>query len=492
MRTSLKVSTEGKETIKQARRGWTDAQWCREASKVLDPTTNWEAEDYVAGDIFATGCTTQTLKNFLAGKFINARVFHIFCEVRGVNPQNVVDSSSNIQLHQGTEKARFIENFWVGRKDVIAELTKKLLADCRVLVLTGITGIGKTALAYQLAKVLFSNGFQRERALTFDEDIARDFVSVAASLLIRWGEMVTVDDRKDPERLLYRLLRKLQNNRYLVQMDSLEMLLNGDEETGWNNFQEQYQGEWWVRFFQQLLALPECQSCLILTSQDLPTEFQELGNAEHQHFKTLTGLELLEQLTLFQETGIEVEPESQNRPYLERIGAAYEGHPLALLVIAGEILSEPFYGDAVAYWKKYGHEIEAIEKARQQEEVQSEDDRLRLERFSPKLRELVKKKVESSFARLAKDFPDAYILLCVGAAYRRSVPRDAWFYALQKRLGYQEEQLLVALEALGDRYLVEVEEFMEAEELFRQHNLIRSVALAHSKKVKMRIQQHDE
>jgi hypothetical protein len=72
------------------------------------------------------------------------------------------------------------------------------------------------------------------------------------------------------------------------------------------------------------------------------------------------------------------------------------------------------------------------------------------------------------------------------------VPREAWFYALQKKFGYQEEKLLVALEALGDRYLVEVEEFIEAEERFRQHNLIRSVALAHSKKVKMRIQQHDE
>jgi hypothetical protein len=191
---------------------------------------------------------------------------------------------------------------------------------------------------------------------------------------------------------------------------------------------------------------------------------------------------------LFQETGIEVEPASPNRPYLKRIGAAYEGHPLALLVIAGEILSEPFYDDVVAYWKKYGHEIEEIEKARQQEEVQSEDDRFRLERFSPKLRELVKKKVEASFARLKESFSDAYILLCFGAAYRRSVPKEAWFFGLKKRLGYQEDRLLVALEALGDRYLVEVEEFIEGEELLRQHNLIRSVALAHSKQVKTRIQ----
>jgi hypothetical protein len=161
---------------------------------------------------------------------------------------------------------------------------------------------------------------------------------------------------------------------------------------------------------------------------------------------------------------------------------------LALLVIAGEILSEPFNGDVVAYWKKYGHEIEEIEKVRQQEEELSENDRLRIERFSPRLRELVKKKIEASFVRLKEDFPDAYVLLCFGAAYRRSVPKEAWFFGLKKRLGYAEEKLLIALDALGDRYLFEVEEFMEGEELLRQHNLIRSVALDHSKKEKRRIQ----
>lgn len=483
----LKASEQGLDRIRQARK---EKNWdwntdygetpLVEASQLLD-------REWQPGEDYPTGISGVTWRRFLEGKNrIEALAFKTFCEALGLNWQEVVDTTSNNQLDQRAEKTGFIENFWVGRKAAIAHLSVKLRGDTRVLVLTGITGIGKTALAYQLAKVL-QKDFQRSRPLNFEDDEARYFTSVAADLLIRWGETVTADDRKDPEPLLYRLLRQLQNNRYLVQMDSVEMLLDGDKDTGWNNFQEQYQGEWWVIFFERLLALPECQSRLILTSQDLPTEFQELGHVEHRHFETLVGLEAPERLQLFWKTGIEIEPISPSRPYLERIGAAYEGHPLALLVIAGEILSEPFNGDVVAYWKKYGHEIEEIEKVRQQEEELSENDRLRIERFSPRLRELVKKKIEASFVRLKEDFPDAYVLLCIGAAYRRSVPKEAWFLGLKKRLGYAEEKLLIALDALGDRYLFEVEEFIEGEELLRQHNLIRSVALNHSKKEKRRI-----
>lgn len=480
----VNASKQGLERIKQARKGWSDERWCREASKVVEPAINWEDPANVADGRFAPGCSVPTLKNFLAGKQIDAVAFKAFCQVIRVHWEEVVDPNSNIQLRQRAEKSNFIENFWVGRENLIAELSAKLRGDCRVLVLTGITGIGKTALAYQLAKALQTDGFKREKPLNFEDEGTWDFVSVAADLLIPWGEIVTAHDRKDPERLLYSLLQQMRNNRYLVQMDSLEKLLQGDEDIGWNNFRD----NWWVTFFQRLLAAPDCQSRLILTSQDLPTQFQELGYVERRPCESLTGLNESERLLLFQNTGIEVEPASPNRPYLERIGAAYEGHPLALLVIAGEILSEPFSGDVVAYWKKYGHEIEEIEKARQKEEINSEDDRFRLDRFTARLRELVKKKVEASFARLNEDFPDAYVLLCVGAAYRRSVQKEAWFFGLKKRLGYEEERLLVALEALCDRYLVEVEEFTETEELLRQHNLVRSIALAHSKKVKARIQ----
>jgi hypothetical protein len=477
----VKASELGLDRIRQARqeKGW---DWnidyedtpLVEASKLLD-------EDWQPENAYPKGISGSTWRRFLEGKErIDIIAFKAFCQVIGVNWDEVVDPNSNIQLRERAEKSNFIENFWVGRENLIAELSAKLRGDCRVLVLTGITGIGKTALAYQLAKALQTDGFKREKPLNFEDEGTWDFVSVAADLLIGWGEIVTADDRKEPERLLHSLLQQLQNKRYFVQMDSLEKLLQGDEDIGWNNFRD----NWWVTFFQRLLAAPECQSRLIITSQDLPTQFQELGYAERRACEPLTGLNESERLALFQNTGIDIEPASPNRPYLERIGAAYEGHPLALLVIAGEILSEPFSGDVVAYWKKYGHEIEEVEKARQKEEVESQNDRFRLERYSRNLGKLVEKRVEETFKRLYEDFPNAYLLLCHGSVFRRSVPENYWFRGL-KKVGYSEDLLIDAMDTLRERYLVEKDEaeFTEDQELVRQHNLIRSVALAHLKKL---------
>jgi hypothetical protein len=64
-----------------------------------------------------------------------------------------------------------------------------------------------------------------------DRGLGRDFASCAAYLLTKLRTFLTLEDRK-PERLLSHLVQKLRGNRYLVKMDSLEMLLQGDEQTG--------------------------------------------------------------------------------------------------------------------------------------------------------------------------------------------------------------------------------------------------------------------
>jgi hypothetical protein len=479
----LKASTEGLKIIKSAREGWSDAQWCREASKIIDPSSDWEKEDYIADEIFASGCSIPTLKNFLTGKLINHYIFQAFCQARSIHWQEIVDSESNIRIQEQNQRTSFIENFWVGRKSLIAQLTIKLQDNCRILTLVGITGIGKTALAHQLVDAMKTQGFQCERSINFDDDISQDFISVANNLLINWGETVTVDDRKEPNKLVTRLVRELEENRYLVQIDSLEMLLGGDEDTGWNNFRD----EWWVVFFRKLMELPTCQSRFIITSQDFPNEFQELKNADLRPYYQLGGLDKQEQLELFMKTGITVEATSPNKIYLERIGAAYEGHPLALLVIAGEIWSEEFSGDVEIYWEKYKNEIDEITKTQSQKDIVSKNDRFKLDRFTKRLKDLVKKKIEASFKRLHHDFYDAYVLLCISSTYRRSVPKEAWFHGLKQHLKYEDNRLLIALDVLCDRYLIMAEEIFNGKELFRQHNLIRSVALAHSRELKVRI-----
>ena len=218
-----------------------------------------------------------------------------------------------------------------------------------------------------------------------------------------------------------------------------------------------------------------------MTSQDLPAQLEAIGSRypKSWHCQRLSGFTELEQLELFEKIGIEIDLESDGGTYLKRIGAAYEGHPLALRVIAGEIVNQPFYGNVVAYWKRYGYEIEEIEQIQEETELESIDDRLKLERYNCHLKRAIKQRVEKTFERLAKDIFNAYQLLCYNSVYRRPVSETFWL-KIAARLGWDENQQQAALDALRDRYLIE-EEIINDELLLRQHNLIRSVALDHLK-----------
>lgn len=407
------------------------------------------------------------------------------CKAVGIEDwEAIVDNS---QASQPTSTGEFFayDDAWVGREQLIAKLTQKVQERCRLLFLVGITGIGKTALAEKLAVELQSNWLQGDWSKFHQENFeneqqANDFASVAIRLLEKWGEQIAPDDRKDTQRLLYRLVKHLRENRYLVVIDSLENIMEGNEEEGWNDFKD----EWWVKFFESLLAAESCQSRLILTSQDLPRQIPE----RYKNFwdcQTLSGLTASERLELFEKTGLEIGTDSANRPYLERIGAAYEGHPLALRVIAGEIGDKPFYGNVVGYWNKYGHEIEEVEKAIEEAKTQgitaSADDQWQLDRYTCKLRKNVRERLEKTFGRLKQDMLNAYRLLCEASVYRCAVPEEFWLSHLED-WDCDEDEQEVALLALRDRYLVE--EVVENNQfLLRQHNLIRSVALEHYKEL---------
>ena len=380
-----------------------------------------------------------------------------------------------------------LDDTWVGRESLIQDLSDRIRSSCRLLILVGITGIGKTALGERLAVELsdwFEGDWSKFHEENFeDEQQSNDFASVAARWLEKWGELITPEDRKDTQRLLYRLVRHLKENRYLVQLDSLENILQGNEEEGWSDFKD----EWWVRFFESLLAADSCESCIILTSQDLPAQLPTIGT-RYQNFwycQPLSGLEEAERLRLFDITGLDVGTESTGKPYLERIGRAYEGHPLALRVIAGEIINQPFDGNILAYWSQYGREVEEVEKAIEEAKTKgiaaSADDKFNLHRYTRNLRRNVRVRLEKTFNRLQKDVRYAYILLCEASVYRCPVPENFWLSHLEDWDRDEDEQQ-VALDALRDRYLVEG--VVEGDHcLLRQHNLIRGISLEHLRKL---------
>ncbi|MDJ0799099.1 MAG: tetratricopeptide repeat protein [Calothrix sp. MO_167.B12] len=383
----------------------------------------------------------------------------------------------------GIAKFFAYDGAWVHHDKITNYLSNKIKKSCRLLILLGITGIGKTALGERLAIELedwFDNDWNYYLQENFDnEEQSADFASVAARLLEKAGEVVTPDDRKDTQRLLYRLVRHLQENRYLIQIDSLQKILQGNEE-GRSNFID----EWWVKFFQLWLSTEICKSRLILTSQDLPAQIDP--KKHYQNFlycQPLRGLSEQEQLALFSQTGLDVSSEAEGKPYLERIGQAYEGHPLALRLIAGEIVNRPFNGNILAYWNKYGNEIEEVEKAIESAKsggaTVGGDDQYNLHQYTRSLRRNVKSRLENTFNRLRRDVRSAYLLLCESSVYRCEVPEDFWLSHLEDwDIDYENEKQ-IALDALRDRYLVEEIINGNNQVLLRQHNLIRSLSLEH-------------
>jgi len=438
----------------------------------------------------------STVVNFVNGKPVSYDNFLEFCNRLGLDWQEIADLNTPSQddLDSAPPQGFYAyDDAWVGREQLVAELGQKLRGPCRLLLILGLTGIGKTALAEKLAVELqdwFGGDWKnRLRRANFDnEDKATDFASVAARWLEEWREKLLPEEKK-PELLLYRLAKYLRENQVLILIDSLERLLTGNEAEGWGDFVD----NWWEKFFLNLLSAESCNSRLIITSQDLPVKLVDSRYRNFWHRQILYGLTDSEQVALFETTGLDVSEDSPDRPLLLRIGKAYKGHPLVLRVIIGEILSEPFNGDVQAYWnderENTSQKIEEVEKAlaeAEQGKNMGEKDEWELHKLTRQVRDQVnKQKLQKAFNRLARDVKDAYILICAASVYRAPEKEEYWLKHLVhwlKRLEQQEcskERLIRAIEELDNRFLVEASLNHNKKRVLGQHNLIRSVAIEH-------------
>jgi transcriptional regulator with XRE-family HTH domain len=93
---TLKASQPGLGIIKQARiaKGWSvdDFRWIESASEVLG--VSWQEQG-----VLAVGISEGTWKRFLAGKNpINAQAFKAYCQVLGLNWQEVAEKSLLVQM----------------------------------------------------------------------------------------------------------------------------------------------------------------------------------------------------------------------------------------------------------------------------------------------------------------------------------------------------------------------------------------------------------
>ncbi len=371
----------------------------------------------------------------------------------------------------------------VGRNHLIAILHAKLQR-ARLLGLVGLTGIGKTAVAERLAHES-RDRWQKILRINFDDlEKCQSFGVAVMDLLTGFGATVSIEQRQDPDQLITWLFTLLATQPYLVILDSVENILEGNIEEGWSAFKDPD----WLKFFNRILTASSFASCVILTSQDLPLQLEQMGG-RYPHYwfcQALQGLDGAECLDLFYRAGFEILQDSLTEHYIRRIAAVYEGHPLALRTIAGEIGDAPFYGDVVSFWERYGTEIEKIERILEDVKLElnaiGKNDYFPVAQLTKALYNRVRSRLNQTLDRLKAEVPLGYRLLCEVSIYRCVAPAHWWLSHFEEWEDLPEDwhtnNSRGIIHVLQDRFLVE-------EDLMRNlslHNLLRSVALERFKK----------
>jgi hypothetical protein len=377
---------------------------------------------------------------------------------------------------------------WVGRENCVKNMVKTLNESTRILLILGLTGVGKTALAECLALSLenwFHNDWQSNfiRA-NFDYDEKPiGFETVATRWLEEWGIEIKPEERR-PEKLLEIILKRVLSNRTLIIIDSFERLIENNE---YGEEADTINDPWWEKFLLLFLSAETCESKIIITSQDLPSS---LSGSRYTNFlakNVLYGLSDEEQLLLFEKVGFDISSSSTYSNVLKRIGKAYEGHPLALRVIIGEIKGEPFNGNVNVYWNEVKNKIEDVEKAiaeAQDNNKHMGNDDWQLHKLTRSVREQInRQRLEIAFHRLKTQAKDSYIMICCSSVYRTPVQINAWqmqLIVLIKRIEGNEcdtPRAEAALDELRRRFLIK-ETLEDEKRLIGLHNLVRSVALS--------------
>ena len=356
---------------------------------------------------------------------------------------------------------------WVGREDLVEKLVQRLLGDCRLLMLVGLTGIGKTALAARLLTDRALHPALPYEVLALDHTLP-NFENLASQLLGATA-IADTDLQKNPDKLIAAMVARLRTQPCLLVLDMVEEILTVDRK-GTTTFTDPA----FDRFLEQVIRAATMPSRVILTSQERPPSLYQGRHEGRSHLEALSGLPETEALQLFSEWGVAVALGSQDAALLQRLIHLYEGHPLALKVIAGEMQAEPYAGCVQTYWAEFGATFLAAEQQKQAEQVEGKSDRLHLTDHRPRLQDMVYARIDQTLQRLSQVEPDAYSLLLMAAIYRRAVEPAAWYC----QLDLPPEVAHRSFRALEGRYLIERERDQQRI-LYRQHSLIRCVALQH-------------
>ncbi|BBD60874.1 NB-ARC domain-containing protein [Nostoc sp. HK-01] len=333
MSNSLNASTTGLAIVDKARKrlGWTKTS-----------TARWWQDAHTS---------RATLRRFWQGDRIQQEIFIAICQAVGINDWQSIAEIPNADFEETStqyldwDEAPDVESFY-GRNQELTQLEEWIVGDrCKLIIITGMAGVGKTALALALADCL---------QLKFDGLIWKilhstpSLVSLLDGLLHTFKQTPVDDISSNTAKLIYHL----QQRRYLLILDGLD-----DSEKHYHQFIQQ-------------LSRAHHQGCIILTSREQPNIIE--SNTKTVRSLTLKGLPKADAVELLQARGF-TSKEIGLLPLIQ----LYRGNPLALKLVT-PLIQSVFGGNIGAFLSQntivIGDRLRAILKQQFEQLAELEQD----------------------------------------------------------------------------------------------------------------------
>jgi WD40 repeat protein len=289
-----------------------------------------------------------TVGNFLRGKPVDRATFVELCDKLSLDCQEIAEQVRELPIgeeesqptsypthlprHQDQREANIswgeavdVSTFH-GREEELSILQQWVVDDrCRLITLTGMGGIGKTALSVKLAEQVQDEfDYLIWRSLRNAPPV-QELLADLLNFLSR-GRETQIDSTIN--RQISQLLEYLRTARCLLILDNAESILMGEERAGFYRTGYEEYGQ-----LLNCIADTRHQSCLVLTSREKP---KGIAVREGKHFPVrslrVAGLQPAEGQAILAEKGLVVSAES-NTALVQQ----YAGNPLALKIVATTI-----------------------------------------------------------------------------------------------------------------------------------------------------------